>query len=219
MRLLLIVAALPLLPALLLPQRAVAEQADRVVIGAVQVVKGTVYRESGTAAAAAVAVGYRPVAAGDPVFVADTIVTGADGRARIHLNDGSLVTIGGDARLRLADYQGTGNGFTTKLYAVVGTVRLFVSKVIANGRFEVETETAAAAVRGTDFVVVSTADNTGVAILDGSVAVRGKSLPAEVILRQPGDGTDVARGQAPTEPKRWGAARLAAALRAASIDD
>jgi hypothetical protein len=48
--------------------------------------------------------------------------------------------------------------------------------------------------------------HTAVAMLSGVVAVSARGAPGgEVVLQQPGQGTDVRTGQAPTPPTVWGA--------------
>jgi hypothetical protein len=182
-------------------------------IGQVSAIKGEVFRERPA--------GRESVAVGTPVYVADAIVTAVGGKAKIALNDGSILSVGESGRLVIAGYQGTDNGYTTRVQPAAGAIRLFVNKTVAGGRFEVETESAVAAVRGTDFVVEVTPERTSVAVLQGIVAVHGTGAQraAEVVLDKPGDGTDVAPGQAPTATKTWGAARLAATVKRASFDD
>jgi hypothetical protein len=182
-------------------------------VGAVTAVKGTVFRESEGGKRA-------PVAAGAAVFKADVIVAEAAGKARIHLNDGSILSVGEGARLRIADYQSTTNGYTTRIEAAGGPLRIFVRGVLPSGRFEVESDTAVAAVRGTDFVVEVTPERTSVALLDGRVAARGTGANAgsEVVLQQAGQGTDVPRGGPPSPVTTWGAQRFATTVARASFD-
>ncbi len=109
---------------------------------------------------------------------------------------------------------------TTRLDARSGAFRLFVNRSLAHGRFEVESETAVAAVRGTDWIVEVTPERTSIAVLEGVVAVRGKASSGgnEVQLQHPGDGTDVTHGAAPTAPSTWRPQRLTATVARASFD-
>ncbi len=181
-------------------------------IGQVMAVKGSLFRE---------AAGKRePLAAGAPVFALDTIVAEGDGKGKILLNDGSIVSVGENGRVTIAEYQGAGNRLTTRLNAQAGSIRLFVHQLLPGAHFEVETETAVAAVRGTDWLVEVTPEQTSIALLQGVVAVHGKGAASssEVVLQTPGDGTDIKRGEAPTAAKTWGAQRLATTLARASFD-
>jgi hypothetical protein len=181
-------------------------------IGQLLAAKGTVWREAG---------GRRePLQARDAVYVADTVVTDAASKAKILLNDGSILSVGENGRLTLGDYQSTANDFTTRLGAGLGAFRFYVPKSPVNGRFEVETDTAVAAVRGTDWVVEVTPDRTSVALLGGVVAVngRGEHGTAQSVLRNPGEGTDVRGSEPPTPTATWGAQRFAATVERASFD-
>jgi hypothetical protein len=182
-------------------------------VGAVTGLKGTVLREQPGGARG-------PLALGDPVYVTDVIVTESGSKARIQLNSGSIISIGESARLGIGAYQGTENQYATRINPAAGALRVFVNRVLPGGRFEVETETAVAAVRGTDFVVDVTPEKSSVALLDGKVAVRGVAATAgnEVVLSRPGDGTDVPRGGAPSPVSTWGAQRFATTVARASFE-
>jgi hypothetical protein len=195
-------AALPIAPA----------AAASPVIGQVMAVKGEVFRESG---------GRRePAAKGAALEVGDAIVTEAGGKAKLLLNDGTIVSVGEKARLLLAQYQGAANGYRTRLRAEQGAMRFLFQRALELSRFEVETETAVAAVRGTRWLMDVEPGHTAVALLDGSVAVTARGAPGgEVVLDRPGQGTDVRTGQAPTPPAIWGAQRFATVLSRASFED
>ena len=181
-------------------------------IGRVLAVKGGVFHERGASRAAATS--------GTLLQVGDTLVS-TDGRAKIQLNDGSILSVGENTQMRIGDYQGTANNFTTRLRIEVGTLRALYNKTISEGRFEVETETAVAAVRGTDLLVEVTPGRTSVALVEGEVAVSGKGSAAgvTVVLRSPGDGTDVNRDAGPTPVARWGAARFDSLRARATYDE
>jgi hypothetical protein len=181
-------------------------------IGRVLAVKGGVFHERGASRTAATS--------GTLLQVGDFVVS-SDGRAKIQLNDGSILSLGENTRMRIGDYQGTANNFTTRLTIDVGTLRALYNRTISQGRFEIETETAVAAVRGTDWLVEVTPGRTSVALLEGEVAVSGKgsAAGATVVLRSPGDGTDVNRDAGPTPVARWGAARFDSLRTRATFDE
>jgi hypothetical protein len=184
--------------------------AAELVIGSVLAVRGEVFR-AGDA-------GQAPLAAKAPVHLGDTIVSGA-GKAKIGLNDGSIVSIGENTRLRLSTYQSTSNDFTTRLSMLSGVLRAIVGRIVARGRFEIETETAIAAVRGTDWLVDVTSKGTAVAVVSGVVAVSSRGKPqTAVVLDTPGRGTDVAPGEEPHAPHAWPAQRFQTTLARASVE-
>jgi len=180
-------------------------------IGDVIAVKGTVYRDHEGK--------HDLLVVGAALFVTDVITAEGDGKAKLLLRSGSVISVGEKAKIRLADFPSSDNQFTTRVNAEQGAIRLFIAKSQAGGHFEVDTETAVAAVRGTDWIVDVMPDQTSVAVLSGSVAVRSKAPGGgEVLLDKPGDGTDVKRGAPPTAPKTWGAQRLRTTVERASFE-
>jgi hypothetical protein len=186
-----------------------ASAAD-VVVGSVVAVRGAVFSDAGA--------GQQPLAANTPVHRGETIVTGA-GKAKIALNDGTIISIGENSRMRLAHYAGTAARAKITVDLVSGVLRPLLVKATPSGNFEIETETAIAAVRGTDWVIEATPERTSVAVIRGVVTVSGRTdRQATVVLRSPGQGTDVRRGSAPTPPAPWGIKRLAEILVRATFD-
>src|SRR6185437_2621975 len=168
---------------------ATESRAAEIIIGSVLAVRGEVFRGDDAK--------QLPLAAKAPVHLGDTIVSGA-GKAKIGLNDGTIISVGENTRIRLTMYQSTSNNLTTRLNVWAGVLRLLVARVASGGHFEIESETAIAAVRGTDWLMDVTTDTTGVAIITGAVTVSSKGQPgSSVVLDTPGHGTDVARGAAP----------------------
>ncbi len=181
------------------------------IVGSVLAVRGAVFSEVGGRQQA--------VLANTPVHLGDTIVS-MGGKAKIALDDGTIISVGENSRMRIADYGDAANNFKTRVSLLSGLLRLLVAKVTPAGRFEVETETAVAAVRGTDWVIESTPERTSVAVVSGAVAVSGRDGQAQttVVLDAPGQGTDVARGSAPTAVAHWGAARFDSILARATFE-
>ena len=159
-----------------------------------------------------------PLTVQAPVHEKDAIVA-AEGKAKIALDDGTIISISENTRVRIREFRKAAHAATTKLELVSGALRVFVAKVAPNGHFEIETETAMAAVRGTDWLVEVVPGRTSVALLHGRVAVTSREATAgSVLLREPGQGTDVRRGSAPTAPIPWGAGRLADLLARATFN-
>lgn len=110
----------------------------------------------------------------------DTIETQASARLEIRFGDGSVLRVGPEARLQLAEAHFNGGASKRRL-----TAKLFFGKLWARvtsviqgeQRFQIETENAVAGVRGTIFRVDANADKSVlVRVYDGTVAV-GKSAP------------------------------------------
>lgn len=112
---------------------------------------------------------------GMAVAQGDTIETQDKSRLEIRFSDSSVLRLGGNARLRLAEAHFAAGAARRRLSA-----RLFFGKLWAKvtsvlqgeQKFEVETENAVAGVRGTTFRVDANEDKSVlVRVYDGSVAV------------------------------------------------
>jgi hypothetical protein len=180
------------------------------VVGMVVAVRGNVYVEASGSP--------QPLVVNASVRTGDAIVS-RDGKAKIALDDGSIVSVGENTRVRIELLEHSRGFLRARLAIVSGVLRLLVAKVAPDGNFEIESETAIAAVRGTDWVVDATPDQTSVAVLSGKVAVsgRGAAAASTVLLALPGHGTDVRRGSPPTPPIPWGPRRLADVLARATF--
>jgi hypothetical protein len=117
---------------------------------------------------------------GSALAPGDVVETRADSRLEIRFGDGSLLRLGPEARLLLAEAHFAGRAqrrvsarlFFGKLWAKVTSV------LQGEQKFQVETENAVAGVRGTTFRVEANADKSVlVRVYDGQVAV-GKGGPA-----------------------------------------
>ena len=152
---------------------------------------------------------------GSPVFELDEVFCGVDGRVQLRFLDGSVVAIGPASRVRVSDYtvDQSGERLTAVLAMFRGVVRAIVSQRPGAGRFEIETDTAVASVRSTDWFVDAAPGAASVFVREGLVSVVPKNVRAEILLRD-GDGIDlVARPEArPGEPVRWGPARIKALI-------
>ena len=186
-----------------------ASAADEVV-GSVLAARGAVFSDA--------AAGQQLLVVNAVVHRGDAIVT-LSGKAKIALRDGSIISIGENSRVRLADYAGKGSSAKITIQLFSGVLRPLVSRTTSSGSFEVETETAIAAVRGTDWVIEATPERTSVAVVSGVVAVTSRAdRRATEVLRLPGHGTDVLKGSPPTPAVPWGIKRLAEVLARATFD-
>jgi hypothetical protein len=188
-----------------------AALAADVIVGSVRAVRGTVFLDSGN--------GPQPLTVNATVHPGDAIVSNA-GKAQIVLDDGTIISVGENSRVRIAAHERTANAAATRVGLVSGALRLFVAKMTPAGKFEVETETAIAAVRGTDWVIEATPEQTSVAIVSGVVAVSGRdgNAQATVVLDARRQGTDVRRGNPPTPVREWGAQRFSDTLSRATFE-
>lgn len=159
-----------------------------------------------------------PLARGMPLYEDDQVVTDANARLGIACSDGSTLVIGESSNVALSTFSALAEerDGSVLLDLIEGILRLALSSDVRRERFEVKTPTAIAAVRSTEWITEAAADNTAVFVVDGTVAVRSRTGEGQVLL-QPGFGTDVPQGATPTEPKRWGPARVESALARTSL--
>lgn len=175
------------------------------VVGEVARIQGHVTKAQGG--------GETVLATGAKISVGDSIVTGEDGKVDLRFTDGSLLTVGPSSRVEVARFApkaGGGSG-EALLSLLSGIIKLIVDDGSRWGRFAVQTETAVAAVRGTEWLVEAAKDTSAVLVLSGTVEVASRS-PGPVFKLGPGQGTDIKAGAPPTPPKIWGAARRQKAL-------
>jgi hypothetical protein len=185
--------------------------ASEKVIGSVLAVRGDVFSDSGK--------GLQRLIVKAPVHRGEAIVA-ANGKAQIALSTGTVISVGEHSRMQIDDYDDARDQVGTRIKLIAGALRLLVAKLAPSGSFEVETETAIAAVRGTDWVIEATTVQTSVVLVSGVVAVSGRQARASeaVVLDTSGDGTDVRPGDPPTPAKQWSAKRFADTVARASFD-
>ena len=154
-----------------------------------------------------------PLRFGAAVAAGDRVVTSAGGRVEITCDDGSTIIIGERTNVSLAIFWSANDGSQYKrlLRLLQGILRLQAPVGDTSDRFDVMTDTAITSVRSTHWIVEATIGNTAVFVADGRVAVTARSDRSTVLL-EPGFGTDVAAGAAPTPPKAWGQARIGSAM-------
>ncbi|MCW5200674.1 FecR domain-containing protein [Desulfobulbus sp. F4] len=90
-----------------------------------------------------------------PVFSGDTLVTEKASRVTVLMRDGSLLALAAQSKLLLdkAVYNQEAGVRDTRLKLLLGKLRAVVSRVTGKNLFIIQTPTAAAGVRGTDFAL------------------------------------------------------------------
>lgn len=112
-----------------------------------------------------------PLKANDPVAIGDSIETGPQSGAIVILGDRSVVMMQEKTRLLVPDVPDNRTG-VQKAKVGTGKVWFAVKKVQDRGKFEVETDEAVAAVRGTEFLVeVGDEGETSITTAEGEVAI------------------------------------------------
>src|SRR5271170_2745958 len=109
-----------------------------------------------------------PASTAEAVFWGDVINTGHLARARVALDDGSVLSVGSDSNFTVTKHDAAQQ--QTELDLNYGRVRAkAVKQVKPNANFEIRTPTGVAGVVGTDFALDSQGDTTRVVVYEGKV--------------------------------------------------
>lgn len=154
-----------------------------------------------------------PVKAGDSVFMGDTVRTKSNGKAEILFNDGTIVSVTPDTRMKIDEYafnpdnsrkQGIIGLFRGKIRAVVSKAKVASIIPVSTGAstFNIQTPTATAGVRGTDLFVFYNRGVTGVLFKEGLGFVYNNNMPDKVVNVSAGQITYILRPDTPPLPPR-----------------
>src|SRR5271163_388016 len=109
-----------------------------------------------------------PASTSEAVYWGDVINTGHLARARVALDDGSVLSVGSDSNLTVTKHDGGAQ--QTELDLNYGRVRAkAVKQVKPNASFQIRTPTGVAGVVGTDFALDSEGDTTRIVVYEGKV--------------------------------------------------
>jgi hypothetical protein len=129
-----------------------------------------------------------------PVYWNDDLHSGPVGRARVSLNDGSLLNLGSNSELLVVQHDAQAQ--QTSLDLAVGRMRAVVVKLSRPGaKFEIRTSTGVAGVIGTDFYLLATPDFTEIIVFEDVVRFtpfatgQGVTVPAGMKARISRDGS------------------------------
>jgi hypothetical protein len=148
--------------------------------GLFMVVKGTVQVQSGAGAPADVKVGSK-------IFEGDTVISGADSRAKIVMSDRNTINISPDTKLQIEKYanDAASGQKTVQLNLVEGKVRNNVEQTYdgAKSTFQIKSPTAVAGVRGTQFLASysSATQITSIVAFKGAVTLASINPAGQVI--------------------------------------
>lgn len=120
----------------------------------------------------------RPLVKGARLSEGDRVRTGRGGAAELVLGDGSLVRLGelSDLEIERLDVDPAGAPTTSRFSLAAGQARAWVARQVVakvatgQGRFAVQTPTAVAAVRQTDFAVLHAVAAAGQALAAGATS-------------------------------------------------
>lgn len=143
----------------------------------------------------------RALAAGNPVFRDETVITGAQARAELRLGDETSLVLGEQAEVKLDAFVYDKDGSAT-INLVTGALRFISSASGHPGKLIVRTPTATIGIRGTDFWAGPIDGVFGVLLLKGEVEVSNEG--GSVTLDTPRTGTLIqGSGIAPGDAAPW----------------
>lgn len=139
------------------------------VVGMVQTVRGTVLIISADGCNASRLRTSLPL----PVFTGDTLVTTEKSRVTLLMRDQSRLTLAGQSRMVIdkAVYDPATSRRDTGLRLILGRLRAVVAKMTEKNMYRIQTPTATAGVRGTDFALAVSPARTVLLTGGGSSAV------------------------------------------------
>jgi len=106
--------------------------------------------------------------AGTKVMWGDLVTTDSNGRARIVLDDGSILNVGSDSQIRVIQHDAANQ--RTQIQLAYGKLRASAIRLArADSSFQVRTPTAVAGVVGTDFALEFANDITSIHVYEGAV--------------------------------------------------
>jgi len=142
-------------------------------------------------------------AAGVAIFLGDRLTTGAETLLKLQLIDGSLVLVGSETTLEMAQFHfdPAGESREASLKIPLGKIKAKVADLseFRERRFQIETPTAIVGVRGTLLAVLVSSDlETTVIAYDQPVEVYNPRRPDVVETVEPGTISRVTEDETPT---------------------
>src|SRR5947207_4260783 len=127
----------------------------------------------------------------------DLVNTQANARARIALDDGSVLNVGSESSMKVVKHDAGAQ--QTELELTYGKLRTQAQKIAKpDGKFEVRTPAGVAGVVGTDFFLEYPDNSMNVIVFGGRV--KGCNLPGALLLEKAGQLNSVGNGTNPTPP-------------------
>lgn len=163
----------------------------------------------------------RQLAVDDAVFFQDLLETGGEARLAITLEDGTMLTLGENASLRIDEFVYQPDSGTGKVgLSVLEGAFLFVggdTEKMENSQVDIDTAVGTLGVRGTTVWGGRIDGSFGVLVAEGSVTVRNNA--GEVQLGA-GEGTQVeSMDTAPSAAKKWPEEKVKRALATVSFPE
>jgi len=144
---------------------------------------------------------------GDAVHQGDSVEVAVAAKLKLRMADGSVLSLAGGSHLTVAAYTAAEGRRDARLDLSSGLLHAVVATMAAPSRFEVDTATAVAAVRSTDWFIEAKPELSRVGVVEGVVALASKVTGASVDIPK-GFGARVEKGKDPIPPRTWTAAEF-----------
>ena len=155
----------------------------------------------------------RPLQTASPVHLLDVVKTGANARLVVELDDGTVLTLGENAELKIDEFVFNKPGIADRLKLFAGGAFRFTTGRLVktdDSIIEIRTRVPALGLRGTDFWAGPLDGNYSVLVFDGALDVSNNGQ--SVILDEAGEGTNIADGGSPGPVTRWPQEKVQRAL-------
>jgi hypothetical protein len=142
------------------------------------------------------------------LYKGDTIITLENSKVRFRLNDRSILSLSSETKMTLnkSVYDKKRKQRSSFLGMALGKARFLVVKLLDYKRseFKVKTPTAVCGVRGSDFILEATVDETIATALENTeIELRSLAfLDLEPVILKDGEMSGVKKGQRPTQAVR-----------------
>jgi hypothetical protein len=161
-----------------------------------------------------------PLKPSSAVHVGDIVDVEAGAKLKLRMNEGSVVALAAGSRLTITDYR-VGEGGERRaavLSLSSGLLRAIVSPARGSPHFEVDTATAVAAVRATDWFIAAPPGSTQVGVLAGRVSLKSVATGKEIVIPARW-GARVEAGLDPVPARVWTAAEFDNFIRRTNLDN
>jgi hypothetical protein len=142
----------------------------------------------------------RPANLGDLLNVGDIIRTKSKSKCEVEFQDGSILRLGENSRLRVNEFaqeKGERNATLELFRGKIQNVVTAVKGSVGQSKYEIQTSTAVCGVRGTDFFVYHQGGVTGAAFREGSGYGYSRNRPGDVRPIEAGQAMTVSNPNVP----------------------
>ncbi|OCQ22925.1 hypothetical protein A7985_02910 [Pseudoalteromonas luteoviolacea] len=153
------------------------------------------------------------------VYAKDFIVTGEQARAQIKFTEGTILTLGADTRFSILEFNHSADhpSPNATLEFVTGAFRVVTGEItkVVRPNFKIKTPLGSIGIRGTDFWGgnLYSKETIDVILLDSEHPIIIENQFGRVVISEPGTGSTLRQGEAPSQPEKWSEQKLKDAVK------